>query len=77
MIWEWTEVPTTFVVWEGTYPFRNGTDLLVNAESPGLYPDPNTRVPIDTATLRPGLVVSDVIPNPPRTNQIHEARDRR
>jgi shikimate dehydrogenase len=76
LIRERTGVPTPFVVWEGTYPVPDGTDLLVNATSQGLYPDTAARVPIDTATLRPGLVVSDVIPNPPLTNLIREARNR-
>ena len=73
---ERTGVPTTFVKWEGVYQVPEGTDLLVNATSIGLYPDVEARVPINPATLHPGLIVSDAIPNPPRTELIRTAQTR-
>ena len=44
----------------------------VNSTSIGLFPD-TSRVPVDASTLRPELVVADIIPNPPRTAFLAEA----
>jgi shikimate dehydrogenase len=46
---------------------------LVNATSIGLYPGIEALPNLDFGTLRPGLVVCDVIPNPPRTRFLREA----
>jgi hypothetical protein len=56
---ERTDVPTTFLIWEGCCSIPEGTDLLVNATSIGLAPATEARVRFNTATLRPGLIVSD------------------
>lgn len=71
-----TAVPTEFALWEGEYPIPEGTDLVINATSIGLFPNVEAEVPIDLATLRPGMIVSDVIPNPPRTRLVREAEKR-
>ncbi|SIO18742.1 shikimate dehydrogenase [Singulisphaera sp. GP187] len=76
LIREKTGVPTTFSDWEARYQVPEGTDLVVNATSIGLYPDVEAQVPIDLSTLRPGMIVSDVIPNPPRTWLVREAETR-
>jgi len=62
-----------FVPWEGDARVPEGTDVVVNSTSIGLYPDVDARVPLDLGTLRPGTVVADVIPNPPRTRLVREA----
>jgi len=54
----------------------DGTDVVINATSIGLYPDVNARLPLDTAGLKPGMVVADVIPNPPTTRLVSEAREK-
>lgn len=59
--------------WEGDYIVPEGTDVVVNATSIGLYPDVDVRFALDTGSLRPNMVVADVIPNPPRTRLIREA----
>ncbi|HEX8199430.1 MAG TPA: shikimate dehydrogenase [Isosphaeraceae bacterium] len=71
-----TGVPALPVPWEGEYPVPAEADLLVNATSIGLFPDVDARVPLDATTLRPGLIVSDVIPNPPRTRLLRDAAAR-
>jgi len=76
LIRETTGIPTDFVAWEAKYHIPAETDLLVNATSIGLYPDVEAQVPIEPARLHPGLIVSDVIPNPPRTWLIREAEAR-
>ncbi len=49
--------------------------MLVNATSIGLF-DSSRRVPVKLDTLRRGLVVADVVFNPPDTRFLHEARHR-
>ena len=76
LIREKTGVPTEFVRWEAKYHVPEGTDLVVNATSIGLHPDREARVPLDPTTLKADMIVSDVIPNPPRTWLIREAETR-
>lgn len=71
-----TPVAARFVPWEAKYQVPDGVDLLVNATSIGLYPDVEARIPLDFDTLRPGMIVTDVIPNPPRTHLLREAERR-
>lgn len=59
--------------WDGPYRIGPSVDLVVNATSIGLFPDVDARVSIDAGTLRPGLLVCDVIPNPPRTRLVRDA----
>ena len=49
-------------------------DIVVNATSIGLFPDVDARLDLDVDSLGPGIVVADVIPNPPRTRLIRDAR---
>lgn len=53
-----------------------GTGIFVHATNLGLFPDAAARVPVEPDSLRPGLVVADVIPNPPRTRLVREAEAR-
>jgi shikimate dehydrogenase len=69
-----TPTAAEFVRWQGDYAVPAGTDIVVNATSIGLFPDVKARVPLNLQTLRPGMVVADVIPNPPRTRLIEEAK---
>jgi shikimate dehydrogenase len=67
---------SSFVPWRGDYAVPAGTDLVVNATSIGLFPDVEARVPLDVGTLAPGMLVCDVIPNPPRTRLVRDAEAR-
>jgi shikimate dehydrogenase len=69
------KIEAELVVWRGDYGVPAGTDLVINATSIGLY-DAEARLNLDTATLKPGMVVADVIGNPPRTRLIREAEAR-
>jgi len=71
-----TRTPAELVVQRGPYRIPAGADILVNATSIGLYPDVDGRLDLDVESLRPRLVVADVIPNPPRTLLIREAEKR-
>ncbi len=73
-----TKTPTTaeFVHWVGNYAVSPAADILVNATSIGLAPKGHEMPPVMTATIRPGLLVCDVIPNPPQTAFLKRARER-
>jgi len=70
------KVPANFVPWSGDYDVPEETDVVINATSIGLFPDFDARIELNVATLRPGMVVADVIPNPPRTRLVKEAEAR-
>ena len=61
------------VEWDGDYDIPEGTDIVINATSIGLYPDVNARLDINTDTLTENMVVSDVVFNPPQTRLIRDA----
>ena len=67
-------VEADFVPWDGVYAAPDGTDVLINATSIGLFPDVDARLALDVDTLREAMVVADVIPNPPATNLVRDAR---
>lgn len=76
LVAERTPAEAEFVAWAGPFLIPDGTDIVVNATPVGLFPDVDARVDLDVESLRPGLVVADVIPNPPRTNLIRDAEAR-
>ena len=65
-----------FRKWDGDITVPEGTDIVVNATSIGLYPDVDARVALDINSLNPDMVVADVIPNPPETRLVRDARER-
>ena len=71
-----TPAEAEFHLWEGDFAAPDGTDILVNATSIGLYPDVDARVPLSVESLTGSMVVADVIPNPPRTRLVREAEER-
>jgi len=62
--------------WQGTYRIPQDVGIVVNATSIGLAPHVNARLALDADSLQPGVVVADVIPNPPRTALIRDAQTR-
>ena len=65
-----------FTHWEGAYSIPNGTDVVINATSIGLFPDLDTRLDFDLNSLTSNMVVADVIPNPPKTHLVRSAREK-
>ncbi|GBQ56893.1 shikimate dehydrogenase [Komagataeibacter swingsii] len=61
--------------WSGKARVPEGTDIVINATSVGLG-DAQAMPEIDLDTLAKGQVVADVIPNPPMTCLLREARAR-
>jgi shikimate dehydrogenase len=76
LVAERTPAGAEFAAWSGPFAVPDGTDIVVNATPVGLFPDVDARVDLDVESLRPGMVVADVIPNPPRTNLIRDAEAR-
>jgi len=66
---------THLSLWRGDYVVPHGTDIVINATSIGLY-DETARVPVEMASLAPGMVVADVVFNPPQTTFLREAAAR-
>src|SRR5690606_28826609 len=69
-------VSARFVPWSGSFRVPQSTDILIQSTSIGLFPDVEARVPIDVDSLRQGMIVADVIPNPPRTRLVRDAESR-
>ena len=65
-----------FTHWEGAYSIPNGTDVVINATSIGLFPDLDARLDFDLNSLTSNMVVADVIPNPPKTHLVRSAREK-
>jgi shikimate dehydrogenase len=73
---EKTPANALYVPWMDAYRVPEGTDILVNATSIGLHPNVGDIPAVDMATVGPGLLVCDVIPNPPRTRFLQLAETR-
>ena len=64
-----------FAHWSGDYSAPADTDVVINGTSIGLY-DGEARIAVDVGSLHPGMVVADVIFNPPRTRLLRDAEAR-
>ena len=73
---EKTQARADLVGWDRAYRIPEASDIVVNATSIGLFPHVEGRLDLDLDSLRPGLVVADVIANPPRTWLIRDAEAR-
>jgi len=67
-----TAADAEFQPWTQPYAVPTSADVVVNATSVGLG-DADALVAVDVESLRPELLVADVIPNPPRTAYLREA----
>lgn len=71
-----TKVAAKRMDWSGQFAVPAAANLLVNATSIGLFPNVDDILPVDLGSLRPELLVCDVIPNPPRTRFLRDAEKR-
>ena len=71
-----TKTKAYYQSWDSEYFIPEDIDIVVNATSIGLFPDIQARVAVKQESLRPSLVVADIIPNPPRTRFVEEATAR-
>ena len=63
-----------FTSWDSTFSIPSETDVVINATSIGLFPDLDTQLDFDPDSLLPHMLVADVIPNPPTTHLVSDAR---
>jgi shikimate dehydrogenase len=71
-----TGTSAELVTWNSTYSIPSEAEIVINATSIGLFPDVDANLNISFDSLRSGVVVADVIPNPPTTNLLREAKSR-
>jgi shikimate dehydrogenase len=71
-----TPAKADLMVWDKSYRVQPDADIVINATSIGLYPHVDGRLEIDVESLKPGMVVADVVPSPPRTHLIKDAEAR-
>jgi len=71
-----TKTECRYIDWEGAFSIPEGTDIVVNATSVGLYPDVDAIPNIDLDSIKPSMFVQDVIPNPTESALIKEMRRR-
>jgi shikimate dehydrogenase len=73
---EKTPAEAQFVPLKENYPVPPQAHILVNATSIGLFPRVADMPPVEMASIRPDLLVCDVIPNPPNTAFLRAAASR-
>ena len=71
-----TSLKAEYRPWNKTAAIDPDTDILVNCTSIGLYPNVDEKPDIDFDSLKPSMVVCDVIPNHPHTQLLKEAEAR-
>ncbi len=67
------KVTARLAQWQRGIQLPEGTDVLVNATSIGLG-EPQARPPLASDSLRPGLIVADVVFNPAETRLLRDAK---
>ena len=65
-----------FTSWDSTFSIPSETDVVINATSIGLFPDLDAQLDFDPDSLLPHMLVADVIPNPPTTHLVSDARSK-
>ncbi|MBK9738859.1 MAG: shikimate dehydrogenase [Actinobacteria bacterium] len=76
LIGERTPATGTYAPWTPRFGIDPSTGVVINATSIGFHPDTGSTPDVDMTTLQPGMVVADVVANPPRTRFLQEADDR-
>lgn len=76
MLKDKTSTEAIFAPWTSAFAVPGDTDIVVNATSIGLFPDIEATLDMDLSALTPGMVVADIIPNPPRTRLVRDAEAR-
>jgi shikimate dehydrogenase len=71
-----TRAPIRYQPWPSMWFVPDDADVLVNATSVGLYPDVDSMPAVDLTRARPGMLVCDVVFNPPETPLLRTARER-
>ena len=67
------QLEADFNAWDGDFDVPADTDIVINSTSIGLYPDVDARLAINMGTIKPNMIIADIIPNPPKTNLVKDA----
>lgn len=70
-----TQTSAEFVAWTSDYVVPSDTHIVINGTSIGLY-DAEAKLALDLDSLKPGMVVADVVFNPVRTRLLEDAKAR-
>ena len=62
--------------WDNTFQIPVSAEIVVQATSVGFYPDTDAMIDVAPESFREGMVVADVIPNPPHTAFLKAAESR-
>ncbi len=76
MLNEKTDTEAEFVFWDKALTIPEGTDILSNATSVGLYPHTDQKPNIDYNSVKSSMIVTDVIFNDPHSLFLQEAEKR-
>ena len=71
-----TKANASFVYWDKPFQVPPDTNIFTNATSVGLYPYVNEKPNVDYDTVKPNMVVTDVIFNDPNSLFLQEASKR-
>jgi shikimate dehydrogenase len=71
-----TAAKADFALWDKPYEVPEGTGILINTTSIGLYPNVNEKPNVAYDTIKPNMAVSDVVFNDPDTLFLREAAKR-
>lgn len=70
-----TPAASRFLPWTPALHIPHGTDVVINATSIGFHPHESDMPDIDVTSLGAGMVVADVVANPPRTRFLAAAAE--
>lgn len=73
---ERTQCQARYIPWDTALRVPEATQILVNATSIGLFPAVKESPHMDYDSIQKGLIVCDVIPNPPDTEFLKRAAQR-
>ncbi len=76
LINEKTSTHAAYIPWLGTADIPDGTDILINGTSVGLFPNVNDKPNINYSQVNANMIVTDVVINPPETTFLKEAKKR-
>jgi shikimate dehydrogenase len=76
LLMEKTQADALYHPWIEPFSVPPDVEILVNATSIGLFPEVDSRPNLKYESIKPGLLVCDVIPNPPQTQFLREAANR-
>jgi shikimate dehydrogenase len=68
-----TPASARFMPWTSNFVIPEGTEIAINATSLGFHPNANETLDVDTSSFAAGIVVADVVANPPMTRWLQAA----